>query len=179
MRRPLLVTVLVGLVVVGAATARAIRSNVNIGPLRARSAALAIEWRGKYPGRMVLPAQLNWCPVTRVGVLEAVSGDSGVAIVLFEHEALTAATHPVFSHEFAATAPRPAATAAVRWMRLAKDTALAGFRSLSGAVKVQLAPGKISGDINARMQSVAGFDTLVVRGIFRDVPVVTTSIGCS
>ena len=76
----------------------------SAGALHAGPAQLAIEWRGKLRGRMVLPAQINWCPVTRVAVLEAVSGDSGVAIVLYEQNALTAGAHPVFSPEIAATA---------------------------------------------------------------------------
>lgn len=179
MRRRVLAATIAGLVVVGAAAARFMNGRGDAGPLRAGPAKLAIEWHGKYRGRMVLPAQINWCPVTRVAVLEAVSGDSGVAIVLYEHDALTGTPHPVLSPDLAASAPRPSATAALRWMRLDNDTALAGFRSLSGSVRIQLAPGKVSGDINARMLGVTGPDTLVIRGVFRDVPMITTAVGCS
>jgi hypothetical protein len=178
MRRPVAAVAIAGAVVLGAA-AWFMRGSATTGPLRAAPARLAIEWRGKYRGRMILPAKINWCPVTRIAVLEAVSGDSGVAIVLYEHDALTAVPHPVISPDMAAAAPRPGAMAAIRWMRLEKDTALAGFRSIGGVVHIQLAPGKISGDINARMRSVTGTDTLVVRGVFRDVPVTTAAIGCA
>ena len=57
------------------------------------SAQLSLKMRGKYPGNMVVPATLSWCPVTRVGVLEGVSGDSGVAIALYERDSLTSGPH--------------------------------------------------------------------------------------
>ena len=66
----------------------------------------------------------------------------------------------------------------MRWMRLERDTALAGFRALSGVAQVRLAPGKASGDLNARMRGVTGPDTVTVRAVFRDVPVVSTAVGC-
>jgi hypothetical protein len=172
------VATIAGVILGGAALAWFIGRPGEVGPWRAGTAKLAIEWRGKFSGRMVLPAQVNWCPVTRVAVLEAVSGDSGVAIVLYEQDALTGVSHQVFSPELAASAQRPSATAAMRWMRLDKDTALAGFRALSGAVRVRLAPGRVSGELDARMRGVAAPDTLVVRGVFRDVPVVSTAVGC-
>lgn len=146
--------------------------------LRAGTGSLVVEWRGSFHGRMELPAQLNWCPVTRVGVLEAVSGDSGVAIVLYERNALTGGSHPILASAVAATAPRPVAVAAMRWIRLERDTALAGFRATSGTVGVHLVPGKISGTLDARMHSVSGTDSLVVRAAFRGVPVVATAVGC-
>lgn len=179
MKRRRLVTTVAVVIVIAAAGFRLMTRRGAAGPLRAGSAELAIEWRGKYRGRMVLPAKINWCPVTRVAVLEAVSGDSGVAIVLYEREALTGGPHPVLSPDMAASAPRPVATAALRWIRVDTDTALAGFRALSGAVRIQLAPGKLSGDIDARMLGVTKPDTLVVRGVFRDVPVISSAVGCS
>ena len=148
------------------------------GSLRASAGTLVVEWRGNLRGRMELPARLDWCPVTRVGVLEAVSGDSGVAIVLYERNALTAGSHPVLTSEVAATAPRPAAAAAIRWVRRERDTALAGFRATSGTVGVTLAPGTISGSLDSRMRSVGGTDSLIVRAAFRGVPVVATAVGC-
>lgn len=148
------------------------------GSLRASAGSLVVEWRGNLRGRMELPAQLNWCPVTRVGVLEAVSGDSGVAIVLYERNALTAGPHPVLPSEVAATAARPAAAAAMRWVRRGRDTALAGFRATSGTVGVTLVSGTISGSLDSRMHSVSGTDSLMVRAAFRGVPVVATAVGC-
>jgi hypothetical protein len=147
--------------------------------LSAPRAHIAVRWRGRYQGAMTLPATLNWCPGTRRGILEALSGDSGVAVVLYERDSLTSGPHVVASPDIAASNPTPSATVVVRWMQVARDTVLAGFRSQGGTVRINLVGGQASGDVNARMRSLSGTDTLVVQGAFRDVPVVTTAAGCS
>lgn len=149
------------------------------GVLRAKSGQLAVRWRGKYPGTMTLPATLNWCPVTRVGVLEAVSGDSGAALVLYERDSLSAGPHLVVSPDLSASASKPGASFVIRWVRMRPDTAVAGFRSESGTVRIQFAAGLATGDINARMRAANGSDTLVVQGVFTAVPVVATAKGCT
>lgn len=145
----------------------------------AQDAQLVMRWRGKYAGAVTMPATLNWCPVTHVAVLEAMSGDSGFAVVLYERDALTAGPHSLMAPEVASTASRPVASAAFRWLRLEPDTAVSGFRSTSGTVRIQYANGKASGDINAHLRSAAGLDSLTVQGTFRGVPVVSTAKGCT
>lgn len=147
--------------------------------LNPREAQLAVRWRGKFNGAVTLPAKINWCPGTRRGILEAISGDTGVAVVLYERDSLTGVPHVVVSPEMAAPFPTPGATAVLRWMRVSPDTTVAGFRSQSGMVRITFAGGKGSGDINVRMRSATSVDTLTVQGEFRDVPVVTTAAGCS
>lgn len=147
--------------------------------LDAEPAHLAVRWRGKYQGAMTLPARINWCPGTRHGILEAISGDSGVAVVLYERDSLTSGAHLVASPDLAASIQAPGATVVMRWMRTGRDTAITGFRSQGGTVAISFASGLGSGDINARMRAASGSDTLVVRGAFRDVPVVTTAAGCN
>ena len=138
-----------------------------------------MTWRGKYRGTMVLPATLHWCPVSRIGVLEAISGDSGIMVALYERDSLTAAVHPVVAGD-AATAPRPGAAVALRWMRFEPDTGLSIFRSTIGTARLTLVAGKASGRIfTPRMQSVTGNDTLRLQASFREVPVVTTAAGCT
>ena len=144
-----------------------------------RGAELSVRWRGKSAGAMTFPATLNWCPVTRIGVLEALSGDSGVALLLYERDSLTAGPHPVVGPDLSTAAPKPAASVVMRWLRMSPDTALTGFRSESGTVRVQFAGSKASGDINVRMRGVQGTDTLVVTGTFTAVPVATTAKGCT
>ena len=144
-----------------------------------RPAELTVSWRGNSAGKMTLPATLNWCPVTRVAVLEAMSGDSGVALLLYERDSLTPGPHTIVSPDLSASAPKPAASFVMRWLRSTPDTALTGFRSKSGTVRIQFAAGKASGDINARMRGVAGIDSVVVQGTFIAVPVVTTAKGCT
>ena len=145
----------------------------------ARSAMFTVNWRGKSAGTMELPATLNWCPVTRIGVLEAMAGDSGVALLLYERDSLTAGPHAVVSPDLSAGAPKPAASFVMRWLRSAPDTALTGFRSESGTARIQFVGGKASGDVNARMRGIGGTDSLMVQGTFSGVPVVTTANGCT
>ena len=97
----------------------------------AQDAQLVMRWRGKYAGSVTMPATLDWCPVTHVAVLEAMSGDSGFAVVLYERDALSAGPHSLMAPEVASTASRPVASAAFRWLRLEPDTAVSGFRSTS------------------------------------------------
>ena len=147
--------------------------------LRAGSAELSVRWRGTYQGAMSLPATLNWCPVTRVGVLEAMAGDSGVALILYERDSLTSGPHAIMSPDMAPSAAKPGASFVMRWLRTKPDTAVTGFRSESGTARIQIAGGKASGDINARMRGATGPDTLVVQGGFSGVSIVTTAKGCT
>lgn len=149
------------------------------GPLSARVAHLAVRWSGKYSGNMNLPAKLNWCPGTRRGILEAISGDSGVAVVLYERDSLISGPHTVVNPDMAMSASAPAASVVMRWMRAGRDTVLVGFRSQGGTVRIELLGGQASGDVNARLRAPTGSDTLLIHAVFRDVPVVTTAAGCS
>lgn len=143
------------------------------------TAELTLRWRGSYAGRVTLPATLNWCPVTHIGVLQAMSGDSGLAVVVYERDALSSGPRSLVAPELAPTLPRPTATAAFRWLRMAPDTAVAGFRADGGVLRLQLSNGIASGDLNAHLRSVTNNDTLIVQGTFRGVPVVTTARGCT
>jgi hypothetical protein len=147
--------------------------------LSARAAHFTVRWHGKYQGTMTLPATLNWCPGARRGILEGLSGDSGVAVVLYERDSLTGGPHTVVSPDRTTSIQTPGATVVMRWMRFDRDSAVTGFRSQSGTVRINFSGGLGSGDVNARGQVVPGNDALVVQGVFRDVPVVTTAAGCS
>jgi hypothetical protein len=153
------------------------RSHSAAGAIR--TGHVSLQWRGKYQGRLDLPGQVSWCPVTRVGVLQSVSSDTGAMIVFYERDSLIPATYPISAPAQAAAGVRPAGTAALRWLHTAKDTVLAAFRSESGTMQVHRAPGTISGTLSARMRSMSGIDTLVLHGEFRDLPIVTTAVGCS
>jgi hypothetical protein len=145
----------------------------------ASNAQLVMRWRGKYAGAVTMPATVNWCPVTHIAVLEAMSGDSGFVVVLYERDALNGGPHSIMAPEAAAIASRPAASAAFRWLRLEPDTAVAGFRSTSGTVRIQYANGHASGDVNTHLRSATGADSLIVQGSFRGVPVISTARGCT
>jgi hypothetical protein len=140
---------------------------------------LAVTWYGSTRGKMVMPATLRWCPVTHVALLEAVSQDSGVAVVFFERDALTAGVHPVVDAQLGSGAPRPAATMALRWLRAGNDTTVYGLRSLSGTTQLRLDRNMASGEGTLRLHAVNGADTAVVKLLFRDVPVVATAALCT
>jgi hypothetical protein len=137
---------------------------------------LAVEWRGKHRGKAVLPARVNWCPVNRTAVLEAIAGDTGVAVVIYEANALTGGPHPVVLPGSGAAVPRPGASVV---MRSPKDsTALLAFASQSGVVDLRLAPKLLSGTFSVVMRAASGNDSLTVAGNFTDVAVRTMAVGC-
>lgn len=137
---------------------------------------LAVQWRGKHRGKAVLPARVNWCPVNRTGVLEAIAGDTGVAVVIYEANALTGGPHPVVLPGSGAVVPRPGASVV---MRSPKDsTALLAFASQSGVVDLKLAPKLLSGTFSVVMRAALSSDSLTLAGNFTDVPVRTMAVGC-
>lgn len=179
MKRGVLVAAIVAIAVLGAAGWWFVGRSRSGGALRPRAAEVAVRWRGKQNGAMRLPARLNWCPGMRRGILEAISGDSGIAVILYERDSLTGVPHTVVSPEMAQPFPTPGAVVVLRWMRISPDTTVAGFRSQSGLVRVTFRAGTGSGDFNVRMRSATNLDTLTLVGEFRDVPVVTTAAGCN
>lgn len=140
-----------------------------------RSGELRVEWLGRRTASATLPGKVTWCPATRLALVEAVSSDTGLMIVLYERDSITAGQHPVAPPAMGAGTPRPGATVSIRWVR---DTALVGFRSEGGSVTVRKAKGTISGSFEGRMRASNGGDSLRLSGKFRDLPLVTTSVGC-
>ena len=182
MSRARLATVVVIVVAVAAAGWWFVGRSFGAAGLSAPAAHFAVRWRGGYQGTMTLPARLNWCPGARHGILEALSGDSAVAVILYERDSLTTGPHTVVSPDLAASIQGPGATMVLRWMRFGRDSGVTGFRSQGGTVRIHFVNGLASGDVSVRgqvVQVVPRSDTLVVQGVFRDVPVVTTAAGCS
>ena len=91
-------------------------------PAKPKPETIVLDIKGRYPATMTLAAVANWCPVTRVAEIEAVSVDTGFAIALHEIDSVTRGQHPVFALNPALPAPRPSATAALRWLRVADTT---------------------------------------------------------
>lgn len=144
---------------------------------RASVGEIAYTWRGKFVGQAVVPATLNWCPGSRQGLLQGISADTGIVIVLHEASALTVGQRAIVSPEAQPGLPRPRATAAVRWMR--DSATIVGFRSTGGTVDMKSVGETATGTFDVRLQVPGGTDTLVVRGTFDRVPVTATAVGCS
>lgn len=129
---------------------------------------------------MTLAAVLHWCPVTRVGVLEGISGDSGMVVVVFERNSLISGAYALLPST-ADSSVRPRATAALRWMRMDTDSVLEQFLGGSGALHLQLTGSLASGVVSARMHAAAttSHDSIAVQAVFHEVPVLTTATGCT
>jgi len=141
-----------------------------------RAPSVHVEWLGSHRGETALPGRIAWCPVTRTATLSAMSNDTGLMVNLLEADSLSATAHPVISPEARDQAPHPSATAAIRWA--SDSTGIYGFRSVSGLVNLTEVGDRVSGSLDIRMRAPVGFDTLVVRADFRDLPVVTSAVGC-
>lgn len=165
-----------GMLALGAGTTWWLVRGGNGGGLRAAPGTLAVQWRGKHRGAAVLPARVNWCPVTRTGVLEAIAGDTGIAVVLYEVNSLTRGPHAVVTPGGPAVVPRPGASVVMRWPK--DSTALLAFTSQSGLIDVRTAPRLLSGTLSIRLRASSGDDTLAMQGSFTDVPVVAMAVGC-
>ncbi|HEX3928961.1 MAG TPA: hypothetical protein VHW65_13270, partial [Gemmatimonadales bacterium] len=163
MKRATLAACVASALVVAGAAVWASLTLFNDDPttLHVKSGELSIKWLGQYRGDATFPARITWCPVTRLGLIEGIAGDTGVAVVLYEKDAVTAGPHPVFTPNPVpgSDGPRPGATVAFRWSP-APDTLL-GFRSEGGGViTLQLGKGTASGTIAARLHSVVKQQTL-------------------
>lgn len=143
----------------------------------AEAGQLAVSWRGRYRGEVTLPAKLNWCPVTRTGVLTAISADTGVAVVLYEVDSLSKGPHAAVLPSVTPVLPRPGASMAMRWPR--DSATLVAFASQSGLVEIRAAGKLVSGTLRGvKLRAATGADTLTVDGSFTDVPVTAMALGC-
>lgn len=144
----------------------------------APASSVAIAWKGKFTGKANLPATVNWCPGSRVAIVEGLSNDTGFVVVIHAADTLARGTMSVLPAEFIAAAggPRPAASSALRWPA---DTAtLAGFRGQSGVMEVVPASGTLSATFTIRMQPPGSLDTISVTGAFRNLKVESRAVGC-
>ena len=137
---------------------------------------LQVEWRGAFRGQATLPAQLQWCPITRLGTLEAISNDTGMLVSLRERDSLITGIHPILAPELGGDLPLPSAVASLRWVR---DTGtILGFQGQYGAVDIESVGATASGSFDIGMRRAFRGDTVRVRGNFRSIPVVATAVGC-
>lgn len=139
---------------------------------------IVLKVEGRFPATMTLPAVVNWCPVSRIAEIEAVSIDTGFAIALHESEAVTKGPHPVFAPDPALLAPKPSATAAFRWLRMS-DTAVVSYRSTGGHVDINEVGATLSGSALLYLRESAGKDSVVVKGRFAGLKVVAAATGCT
>lgn len=137
---------------------------------------VTLEWRGSARGRASFPGRIAWCPVTRMATLTAISNDTGLLVTLLETDSLSIGPHQVVTPANREISPRPNATAALRWV---KDTsAIIGYASVSGVVELSSIGERATGSLDLRLRMPAALDTIVLKGDFRNLPVVASAVGC-
>lgn len=138
-------------------------------------ARLSVEWTGSDTGKLSAPATAEWCDSLRLLEIQAVQGDSGLALALYPTDTIRADSYPVLPPTRADSAP-PAAAVALRWFA---ETAIKGFRSDSGTVVVETGPGQeLGGRFVAHVASVNDTGRLTLRGTFRGLSIVPAARGC-
>ncbi len=137
---------------------------------------IALTWRGRYRGNAIIPATLNWCPESRIALLQGVSSDTGVVLVLHETSTLSRGPHAVVGPADIGASPRPGATVALRWVR--DSATIIGFHATGGTVTLDDIGNTASGGLDVRMQKPGTVDTLRLRGTFVRLPVTATAVGC-
>ena len=141
----------------------------------AQSARLEMEWSGASTGHLAGPATAEWCDTLKVLQIQALVGDSGVAIALYPTGALRPDSYPVVSPAKADSVP-PAAAVALRYFA---ETAVKGYEGDSGRVLVRdTAGGRVSGRFSASLKSATDGNRLRAGGAFHDVRVVPAQRGC-
>lgn len=140
-----------------------------------RSARLDVEWTGADSGHLSGPATAEWCDTLKVLQIQALAGDSGVAIALYPVDSIRPDSYPVLLPSKADSVP-PAAAVALRYFA---ETAVKGYQGDSGRVLLRdTVGGRLSGRFSASLKSATDGSRLRAGGVFHDVPVVRARRGC-
>ncbi len=136
---------------------------------------MQITWDGAQTGSASLPMDFTWCPGQRMGILEAISNDTGMVIVFHEAEQLQAGKRNIIPPDTHGALP-PWATAG---FRVARDTMLLGFSSQYGSVTLtgSMTDG-FGGTMELTLRRPGKQDSVQVTGHFDPTPVVGRTTGC-
>ena len=135
-----------------------------------------VRWSGREPGRMSTGATAGWCAPRHMLEVRGIQGDTGVALVLYPAETLTAGVYRVVPPTRAESLA-PAAALALRWLT---PKTVQGFRGDSGTVTLERSStGQVSGEIKARARSVVDTQRVTVTGSFRDLMLRLEPMACA
>jgi hypothetical protein len=141
----------------------------------AETPRLELQWTGADTGRMAGRATAEWCGVLRVLEINAVAGDTGIAIAIYPTDSIRPDSYPVMRPERADSAP-PASAVALRYFA---ETAVKGYQSDSGRVLLTVsAAGMMSGRFTAALKSATDGSRLHAAGAFHDVRARPATRGC-
>jgi hypothetical protein len=134
------------------------------------------EWSGAASAKMASGATAEWCDSLRLLQIQAVRGDTGIALAIYPVSQLEARRFSVLPPA-RADSTRPAAAIALRWFG---EASILGFQGESGLVVVeQTGPGRYAGTFEARAHSVTDTSHLTIRGSFRGLTVRPALRGCT
>jgi hypothetical protein len=141
----------------------------------ASASFLEAGWRGKDTAEIRGAATAEWCDSLQFLEIQALRGDTGIAIAIYPARQLEAGrVHVVLPNSPDSTRPR--AALALRWFA---ETSIRGFQGDSGAVVIeQPRPGVLTGTFNARAHSVTDAASLTIHGSFRGLVVRPAPRGC-
>ena len=136
---------------------------------------LRARWSGADTSVFETRATAELCDTLRLIEIRAISGDTGLALALYDSGAVRPGTMPIRvpSHSDSSL---PRAALALRWF---SRTAVQGFQGDSG--EVVLRPGgarTLSGTFHATARAISGAGRLKVEGSFDELPVGPSTRGC-
>ena len=143
-------------------------------PGREASPRLIVAWTGSDTGAMAARVVAEWCDSLRALEIRAIQGDSGLAVVLYPRDSVSADSYPVLLPD-RADSTRPSAAVGARWFA---ETSIKGYQGDRGAVVLEGANGRVSGRLSARMRSVSDGSRLELEGTFQGVPIVPAPRAC-
>ena len=144
-------------------------------PKTADGPRLELQWSGADTGRMAVPATAEWCGALKVLEIDAVAGDTGLALALYPRDSIRPDSYPVLRPE-QVDSVTPAAAVALRYFA---ETAVKGYQGDSGRVLVTVTPaGRLSGRFEAALKSASDGTRLHAAGAFRNLRVTPATRGC-
>jgi hypothetical protein len=137
---------------------------------------LEADWTGSDTGRISAPATAEWCDSLHLLEIQALQGDTGVALAIYPGEGPRAGSYRVQAPQRVDSAPSGSAVA-LRWFA---ETAIKGFRGDSGEVRLDRSTsGVLSGRFAAHLIGVNATNRLQLRGTFRELIVRPAAEGCA
>jgi hypothetical protein len=136
---------------------------------------LAVRWTGADTAAFGAPATAERCDTLHRIEIRAISGDTGVALAVYDSGNVRPGSYPI-RPPAAADSAAPAAALAVRWF---SRTAVQGFQGDSGQLSLKRAAnGNLSGTFTAKAHAISGSGQLALAGSFDDLRVRPAARGC-
>jgi predicted PhzF superfamily epimerase YddE/YHI9 len=147
----------------------------------ASTGSLTVAWIGSDTGKLSTSAVAEWCDSLGLLELRAIRGDTGVAVVLYPVDSVTAPS-ALAPGDYRVVPPaqgdssRPSAAIAMRWF---SETSIRGFRGDSGTVVLEaIGPGSVAGRFAAYLGAATEGSELTVSGSFKGLSIAPASVGC-